>query len=259
MKKRLVSQELIGRYAAKRLPSLAKSFSTLKAIPVRSPEFQSHFSQASVFSSMIEGNTIDLDSYLRYETSGVNVNRKSFVEIQDLIEAYRFALKSALNPRNFLKAHGILSATLLQDPNMRGNLRDRNVYIFGNGRKVYEGAPPALLAGEMKKFFRDLSRLLKKDLTVNEVFYHASMIHLSLAKIHPFADGNGRIARLTEKWFLAKKLGNKAWLIPSEKLYQRRLKSYYRRMDIGRDYENTNWDRAVPFLLLLPMAMTIKN
>jgi Fic family protein len=33
------------------------------------------------------------------------------------------------------------------------------------------------------------------------------LIHLRLAQIHPFRDGNGRAARLIEKWFVAEKLG----------------------------------------------------
>ncbi|WP_220392957.1 Fic family protein [Chitinophaga lutea] len=35
------------------------------------------------------------------------------------------------------------------------------------------------------------------------------MIHLVFVKIHPRADGNGRSARLLEKWFLAVKLGKR--------------------------------------------------
>ena len=55
---------------------------------------------------------------------------------------------------------------------------------------------------------------------IEEVFYFASMLHLVFAHIHPFQDGNGRAARLLEKWFLASKLEDKAWLIQSEKFYK---------------------------------------
>jgi Fic family protein len=84
------------------------------------------------------------------------------------------------------------------------------------------------------------------------------MIHLCFVKIHPFADGNGRTARLLEKWFLASHLGTKAWYIASEKLYQTRLKSYYKNVDIGKTYESLNYDLSIPFLLMLPMALRIK-
>jgi len=37
-------------------------------------------------------------------------------------------------------------------------------------------------------------------LTDSELFF-AALIHLVFVKIHPFDDGNGRAARLLEKWF----------------------------------------------------------
>ena len=50
------------------------------------------------------------------------------------------------------------------------------------------------------------------------------MIHLLFVKIHPWNDGNGRSARLIEKWFIAQKLGDKAWFIQSEKNYYKIIK-----------------------------------
>ena len=51
--------------------------------------------------------------------------------------------------------------------------------------------------------------------------------------IHPFQDGNGRMARLAEKWFLASHLGSTAWHIPSEQFYQEHRADYYNNIKIG--------------------------
>jgi hypothetical protein len=63
---------------------------------------------------------------------------------------------------------------------------------------------------------------------------------------------------LLEKWFLASRLGEMAWFIESEKLYQRRIRSYYKHLSIGDRYENVDYSLAMPFLKMLPMALTAK-
>ena len=65
------------------------------------------------------------------------------------------------------------------------------------------------------------------DLSEAEMFYYAALIHLVFLKIHPFQDGNGRTARLIEKWFLMEKIGPKATAIQLEKNYYKQLDKYY--------------------------------
>ncbi len=68
-----------------------------------------------------------------------------------------------------------------------------------------------ILPIELAKFYNDLNSLVNAPLTFQETFFFASVLHLVFVKIHPFDDGNGRTSRLIEKWFLAEKLGHKAW------------------------------------------------
>jgi Fic family protein len=63
----------------------------------------------------------------------------------------------------------------------------------------------------MKKFYTDVMLYYsKREMSIEQVFFFASMIHLVFVKIHPWNDGNGRSARLIEKWFLARKVGRKS-------------------------------------------------
>ncbi|MEO7311690.1 MAG: Fic family protein [Chitinophagaceae bacterium] len=106
----------------------------------------------------------------------------------------------------------------------------------------------------------DIALLLKKDLTLEEVFYYAAYIHVAFVDVYPFGDGNGRIGRLFEKLFLAEKLGPQAWLVQSEKNYYMHHQSYYRNLRLlGLEYETLNYSNALPFLTMLPQSLTMNS
>ena len=82
------------------------------------------------------------------------------------------------------------------------------------------------------------------------------MIHLVFVKIHPWNDGNGRSARLFEKWFLAEKLGDKAWFVQSEKMYYNQHDTYYKNIRLlGIEYPNLDYNQSLSFLLILPTSI----
>ena len=256
MKTNLITSEYLNYYKLKQPISILKHFKKIKETVLNAESFGYNIAKSSVYSSMIEGNPIDFDSYLRYTNSGFNTKSKSFKEIQDLIQAYDFASKNPLNKKNILFAHKILSENLIDEERYKGNIRNKDVFVYSNEIQIYQGAKKEILEKEIDIFFKEIRLLISREMTMNEIFYYAAMIHLIFVKIHPFADGNGRMARLLEKWFLSQQLGKKAWFIQSEKLYQNRLKSYYGKMSMGPKYESTNYDLSVPFLLLLPMSLT---
>lgn len=255
---KIIPSKYFDEYNKKQPITLLKYFNKIKNINSNLQNFDFYISNSAVYSSMIEGNHIDLDSYFKYSYSGMNNNGKSYNEIKDLISSYEFAKENNLNLDNFLKCHKKLSKTIIEETKYRGGVRDKNVFVFSNGEKIFTGAGKDIVKKEMDLFFEDIDTLLNRELTINQVFYYASMLHLILVQIHPFADGNGRSARLLEKWFLAKKLGLKAWFIQSERIYQKRIVSYYKKVNIGNDYDKIRYDYSIPFLLMLPMALKLK-
>jgi len=216
---------------------------------------------SSIFSSQIEGSSIDLHDYYRSQEMGLKKS-KPIQEIDDLIKAYQYAQKSKITEKTILTAHRYLSNMLLgKNDQYKGHYRDKEVTIrnMQTGSVIYSGAAAKIVPQEMQKLLADINQLINQDLTHNEVFYFAAQIHLRLTEIHPFADGNGRMARLLEKWFLSRMLGSVAWYIQSERNYQRRIVSYYKNIHLGNSYETLKDERSLPFLLMLPWSMRLKT
>ncbi len=210
---------------------------------------------SAVYSSNIEGNSIDLNSFMNYELSKDKFKvGKEIEEIENLINAYKLAQKNKLTETNFLECHKVLSETLLIK-SKRGKYRIEQVGVFGKSGLAYLAVEPEFVEKEMKLFFSDISYLLKSTLTKQEVFYFASLIHLRFAHIHPFRDGNGRAARLLEKWFVSEKLGNDFWKIPSEEHYKINQKEYYNTLNLGVNFYELNYNKCLGFLNLLPNCL----
>ncbi len=210
---------------------------------------------SAVYSSNIEGNSIDLNSFMNYELNKDKFKAgKEIEEIEYLIEAYEFAQNNQLNEKNLLKCHEIFSKTLLIS-SKRGKYRIEPVGVFGKSGLTYLAVEPEFVGKEMSAFFDDLDELISSDLNEIEVFYFASLIHLRFVHIHPFRDGNGRAARLLEKWFVAKKLGRDFWKIPSEEYYKKNQAEYYRTIDLGVNFYELNYDNCLEFLEMLPNCL----
>ena len=210
---------------------------------------------SAVYSSNIEGNSIDLNSYMNYELNKAKFKQgKEIEEIEQLIKAYEFAQINQLNEKNLLKSHEILSKPLLIK-SKRGKYRIEPVGVFGKSGIAYLAVEPDFVGEYMKIFFAELNILLKEDLTQEEVFYFASLVHLRFVHIHPFRDGNGRAARLLEKWFISEKLGKSFWQIPSEEYYKNNQQKYYDTINLGVNFYELNDDKCLPFLEMLPNCL----
>ena len=159
-----------------------------------------------------------------------------------------------LNENNFLNCHQIFSKTLLIK-SKRGKYRNERVGVFGKDGLAYMAIEPEFVENEMKLFFSEIGELISSNLTETEVFYFASLIHLRFAHIHPFMDGNGRAARLLEKWFIAVKLGKNFWKIPSEEYYKNHQSKYYENINLGVNYYELNYDKCLDFLEMLPNCL----
>lgn len=252
----IIPTELLSVYVNKIPKGLNEAFYALKDADISTDSFSFYTSVSSVYSSKIEGEDIELDSYIKHKKFGIEFLPDYTKKIDDLYGAYSFAKVQKINSTTIAEAHRLLSQHLVVN-RQQGQLRLQNMYVTTpDGRIEYVAAAPGILECEMQKFYSDLASLLNTDLSFEEVFFFASMIHLVFVKIHPWNDGNGRSGRLIEKWFIAQKLGDKAWFIQSEKGYYLNHQNYYQNLRaLGLEYPYLNYSQALPFLLMLPYSL----
>lgn len=250
----ILSNKYLDTYKQQFRIDLSTALRKIEATPLTPHDFTFCISVAVISSSRIEGEQLEVDSYVKHKIQDTEYLPELVEKPNDLYNAYLFAGENELTLPNFLQAHALLTAHLLPQQ-WRGAWRKSEMLVLehNTGRVQFEAAPARIVADEMAKLWEDIEILQGKELSDDEVFYYASFIHLAFVCIHPFSDGNGRAARLLEKWFLASKLGKKAWFIKSEKYYYEHVNDYYRSLNrLGMFYEQLDYEQAMPFLMMLP-------
>ena len=259
-KLKIIPVDLLKQYCLQVNKGLSSSFDKLKDAEISTGTFSFCTSVSAIASSRIEGEQMEVDSYVKHKMLNIEYQPDLVQKPNDLYKAYLFAQQNKLTKADFLKAHTLLAAHLLPQ-SKQGVYRTGNMLVMEHktGRIQYEAAS----AGKVKNLFEivweDIEQLKKQKLTHQEVFYFASFIHIVFVNIHPFEDGNGRAARLLEKWFIAEKLGKKAWFLQSELNYYNNINDYYKNLNIlGMFYDQLDYNKAMPFLQMLPNAFNIK-
>jgi len=226
-------------------------------VPVNYFEF--YKSVSSVYSSRIEGEDIDFDSYFKHKFLNVKFNPDYTRKTDDLYAAYDFIDQHGLTLENVKKAHSILSSNLLPE-SQQGLVRPNPMFVLNSKDEIeYVAASPEIVQHELEKLFHDVEMIRKAELDPFEIFYYASLFHLVFVKIHPFQDGNGRIGRLIEKWFLIEKIGEDAGSVQLEKNYFLKLEEYYSNIKkLGLEYEELDYGQSLDFLLMTASGINLQ-
>jgi Fic family protein len=251
MEFKLLTSQLLDEFTKKVNESPLDQLNRVEKVELPVDYFQFYKSVSSVYSSKIEGENIDFDSYFKHKFLNVKFRPDYTRKADDLYAAYDFIDNHKLNLKNVQKAHSILSSKLLPK-SQQGLIRTNPMFVINSDDQIeYVAAGPDIVKREMDKLFEDIGILIKKDLNPFEVFYYAAFIHLVFVKIHPFQDGNGRTARLMEKWFLIEKIGQLATSVQLEKNYYNKIKNYYSKIKkLGLEYEDLDYSKNLDFLLM---------
>lgn len=251
MKLEILTSQLINDFVEKVKESPLDKLDKVEKLEMPVDYFQFYKSVSSVYSSKIEGEDIDFDSYFKHKFLNVKFKPDYTRKADDLYTAYDFIEQHRLNLKNVQKTHSILSSNLLPKC-QQGLIRTNPMFVINSDDRIeYVAAGPEIVKRELEKLFNDIEVLLNADLNEFEIFYYAALIHLVFVKIHPFQDGNGRTARLIEKWFLIEKIGEKSTAVQLEKNYYTNIKDYYANIKrLGLEYEYLDYSKGLDFLLM---------
>ena len=213
------------------------SFESLK----RMPTLRKNNRIKSIYSSLaIEANSLSINS-VKDVLDGKTVIGP-LKEIQEVKNAYKaYDLIDTYDPYNLkelLHAHKLLTDLIIEDS---GRFRNHGEGVF-DGEKVIFIAPSENMVPQLME---NLFIWLKED-NETHLLIKSCVFHYEFVFIHPFSDGNGRMARLWQNVLLNK------WnplfkYVPIESYIQKYQSEYYQ--TINQCNKNGNSTVFIEFML----------
>ncbi|MBI2039494.1 Fic family protein [Candidatus Microgenomates bacterium] len=185
-------------------------------------------------STSIEGNKLaEFEVGKVLEGKLVRASRKDILEVENYYQALKkleemSKLKFPLTMEEILKLHKIVMEGLAEKGKV-GAFRPADVYVvddLGGGREMVRFKAPQ--AASVKKMVEELLEWLRssKKEGVHPIV-RAGVLHLQFVTIHPFTDGNGRVARLLTQLQLYRDSWDFRKILVLEDYYNRDRMSYY--------------------------------
>ena len=118
------------------------------------------------------------------------------------------------------------------------------VYIVGQGLEH-----TGLSHNKLPEYMSKLVSFINTDSPMNDLL-KAAAIHFYIAYLHPYFDGNGRMARLMHLWYLKWQGYSSALFIPFSSYIERSRKGYYKVYSLAEENEKISGLMDVtPFLV----------
>ena len=113
MEFKIITSELLDQYISVVKESPLEKLEKIKKVEIPVDYFQFYKSISSVYSSKIEGEDIDFDSFFKHKFLKVKFKPNYTKKTDDLYAAYDFIENKRITLKNIQKAHSILSSNLL--------------------------------------------------------------------------------------------------------------------------------------------------
>lgn len=195
-------------------------------------------------STSIEGNKLaQFEVGKVYEGKKVTAPQKDIAEVENYLNGLKLLDKLSKSKKDLTLEEILLMhktvITGLVDKSKVGKIRPSDIYILddlGGGKEMLRFKGPS--APKVKKLLIDLLEWLK--IAKKEVIHPivvASIFHLEFVSIHPFTDGNGRVARLLTQLLLYRMNWDFRKILVLEDYYNQNRLAYYNALHSDEDKE----------------------
>lgn len=196
----------------------------------------------SIYSSLaIEANSLSLNSVERIiDDKLVLGDRKEIQEVKNANELYEnIDVYDWRNEDDFIKAHTLLMKYFDDD---NGYYRNHGEAVKKGNEIIYTAPESILVPSLMKSLFKFLNN---KENEIHPLILSA-LFHYYFVYIHPFSDGNGRIARFWVSLILTNWNPNFKYIPVEEEMYLNQ-EEYYN--SIAKCHINGNANEFISFVL----------
>jgi Fic family protein len=158
-------------------------------------------------STSLEGNTLSLGETKFVIEEGLTISGKSLKDHQEVVGHARAIdilydfVNQEITKQSLFNLHKAIQTQDVSDifkPQGAWKNEPNGTYaVDANGKQVFiDYASPADTPKLMKEWLTKLNFFSKQSLTIEQAISGYSELHLGFVHIHPFWDGNGRLARL---------------------------------------------------------------
>ena len=215
------------------------SFNSLKRMPI----LRRNNKIKSIHSSLaIEANSLSINQVKDVIEGKVVLGPlKEIQEVKNAYNAYSNITNfDGYSEQDLLKAHFLLTNSVCDLP---GKYRNHGEGVFDGSKVIFVAPPHDLVPSLMKDLFKWLKNDEEMPMLIKSCIFHYEFVF-----IHPFSDGNGRLARLWQNILLCK------WkpvfeYIPIESFIKKYQPEYYNKIALCHSIGKSN--DFIEFMLTL--------
>ena len=215
------------------------TYHSLKRMPILRKNYQIKSIHSSL---LIEANSLSLNEVRDVIAGKIVVGpQKEIQEVKNAYKAYNmFSEFDGYKEKDLLRAHSILTYLVEEES---GIYRNHGEGVVEGDKVIFVAPPEDMVPRLMKNLFEWLN-----DDEETPILIKSCVFHYEFVFIHPFGNGNGRVARLWQNILLSK------WnplfeYIPLESQIQKYQKIYYDKIAIS--HINGDSNEFIEFMLLM--------